>query len=118
MLTARARAKPTSNQWCLRKFIGCFSEERPNVRVQPPRARRSETYQKTYDLAREAVGCNHLSRRAVTSHERNPLASPSHPLLSYHDDQQLRPPRQLEHVSPCCNLVPRHPRLAHWWHLV
>ena len=76
------------------------------------------TFKNATDLAREAVGCNHPSRRAVTSHQRNPLAAGAHPLVSYHSDQQLRPPRQLEPASPCCNLVPTHPRRAHWWQLV
>src|SRR6266498_2754595 len=64
---------------------------------------------------RSGVGCIPLSRRAVTSYRRNPFASPAHPLLSYHDDQQLRPSRPLERSSPCCILVPLHPRLCHWW---
>jgi len=74
-------------------------------------------FQNATDLAREAVGCIPLSRRAVTSHRRNPFASARHPLLSYHDDQQLRPSRPLARSSPCCILVPLHPRLCHWWQL-
>ena len=43
-----------------------------------------------------------------------PFCLSPHPLLSYHDDQQLRPSRPLELLSPCCILVPTHPRLCHW----
>ena len=38
------------------------------IGVQLPRARRVEP-SKSSDLAREAVSCNHSSRRAVTSHQ-------------------------------------------------
>ena len=42
--------------------------------IQLPRAR-CRPLQKLNDLAREAVNCNHSLQRAVTSHQRNPLAA-------------------------------------------
>jgi hypothetical protein len=101
-----------------RSGLSTTQPQRPNGLAFSCRERAGRSLQNATDLAREAVNCNLSSRWAVTSHQRNPLAARAHPLVSYHSDQQLRPPRQLEPASPYCNLVPTHPRLAHWWQLV